>query len=96
MYAWIGTRLKSPRPGANESGTSSGRHRRGDDEEHFVFGRTIRATTVIDVEEHSSNGESMSIDRGVSGFGQDGAPVRMQEIELSMATNKTICGRAWS
>lgn len=92
----MGSRTQSPHPGANESGGSSGRHRRGDDEEQFGLGRTIRATTVIDVEEHSSNGESMSIDRGVGGFGQDGAAVRMQEIELGMATNSTNSGRAWS
>lgn len=92
----MGSRTQSPRPLANESGGSSGHHRRTDEDEQYVLGRSIRATTVIDVEEHSSHGESMSIDRGADGFGQDGAAVRMQEIELSMATNRTICGRAWS
>lgn len=88
----MGSRVQSPRPSGNESGVGGSRsYRRGHDEEEFG----IRATTVIDVEEHSSNGESMSIDRS-GGISQDVAGFMMQEIEVGTTKNRTICERAWS
>lgn len=97
VYAWMGSRIHSSKPSGNDSGIGSGRYRRGHSEEQFGLERRIRATTVIDVEENRSNGESMSIGRGGGGdFGNDGAVFRMQEIELGTTTNGTISGRAWS
>lgn len=89
----MGSRAQSPRPSGNESaGGGSGSHRRGHDEEEFG----IRATTVIDVEEHSSNDESismtMSLDH-IGGLSRDGVVLMMQEIE-GITTVSTTCGRA--
>lgn len=92
----MGSRSQSPRSGGIDTGGSSIGYRRGHEDEQLSLGRTIRATTTIDVEEHSSHAESMSIDRDGGGLGQEGAVYRMQEIELGTTTNRTICERAWS
>lgn len=92
VYAWVGSRAQSSHPSRNEDrGIGSWSHHRGHDEEEFG----IRATTVIDVEEHSSIGESMSIDRGRC-LSQDRDIYMMQEMEVGRTTVSATCGRAWS
>lgn len=99
VYAWMGCRTQSPHTGGttSRSGAGSAFHGRSRKDEQSVLGSTIRATTVIQIEEHGSHGHSLSNGSSDGLIGQDCAVASAQDIELGMVTTaNTTCERAWT
>lgn len=97
VYAWMGSRTQSPHTAGTTSGGGSGFHSRVHKDEQSGLGQTIRATTVIEIEEHGSHGHHMSNASSDGLIGQGSAVGSVQEIELGIiGTSNTTCGRAWS
>ncbi|KAK2599438.1 hypothetical protein N8I77_011192 [Diaporthe amygdali] len=95
VNARMGSWAQSSRPGGSGSWGGSRSHRHLQDEEEPDTGHAIRATTVINVEEHGSNSKRVSITNGY-GPGQNDAVNRVQGIELGTMMKGTTYGRAWS
>lgn len=97
FYAWMGSRTQSPHTAGTTSGGGSGFHSRGYKDEQSGLGSRIRATTVIQIEEHGSHAHHMSNASSDGLIGQESALGSAQEIELGMiGTANTTCERAWS
>jgi hypothetical protein len=93
----MGSRSQAPHTAGTTSGGASAFHSRGHKDEQSVLGSRIRATTVIQIEEHGAHGHSMSNGSSDGLIGQEGYLGTAQDIELGMVgTANTTCERAWS